>query len=59
MFIGAVITGGVLAFKRNTSTSKITALVGFNYSGIESGLAPDGNEFDVNKICLLYTSRCV
>lgn len=50
VFIGAVITGGVLAFKRNTSTSKITALVGFNYSGIESGLAPDGNEFDVNKI---------
>ncbi|MBS1325304.1 MAG: hypothetical protein HP044_05260, partial [Oscillospiraceae bacterium] len=27
VFIGAVITGVVLAFKRNTSTSKITALV--------------------------------
>lgn len=50
VFTGAVISGGVLAFKGNISTSKITALVGFNYSGIESGLAPDGSEFDVNKI---------
>ena len=28
----------------------LTALVSFNYSGIEMGLAPDGSKFDVNSI---------
>ena len=28
----------------------LTALVSFNYSGIEKGLAPDGSKFDVNSI---------
>lgn len=50
VFVGTIISGGILAFKRNVSTSQITALVGFNYPGIESGLDPDGNQFDVNKI---------
>lgn len=49
--VGGMITiSGVLLFNNSVSISEITALVSFNYSGIESGLAPDGSTFDVNKI---------
>ncbi|MGN1481874.1 lipopolysaccharide biosynthesis protein [Porcipelethomonas sp.] len=47
---GMLTVSSVLLFNNNVSVSEITALVSFNYSGIESGLAPDGGKFDVNKI---------
>lgn len=43
-------TSFVFLFSGRIVTSSITALVSFNYSGIESGKAPDGSTFDVNKI---------
>lgn len=43
-------TSFVFLFSGKIVTSSITALVSFNYSGIESGKAPDGSTFDVNKI---------
>lgn len=50
VFLGMFIVSCILLFNKNIRTSQITALVSFNYSGIESGLDPDGNKFDVNKI---------
>lgn len=44
------ITGIVMMLKTNVSDSNITALVSFNYDGIQSGLDPKGKTFDVNKI---------
>lgn len=44
------IIGVVMMLNTNISDSKITALVSFNYDGIESGLDPKGDTFDVNKI---------
>lgn len=49
-FLGMLVVSCVILFNKNVSTSNITALVSFNYDGIASGLDPDGNEFDVNKI---------
>lgn len=44
------VTGIVMMLKTNVSNGQVTALVSFNYEGIESGLDPDGNKLDVNKI---------
>lgn len=45
-----VISGIILFGKQTTETDSVTALVSYSYSGIESGLAPDGSRLDVNKI---------
>lgn len=42
--------GFVMMFKKSTTDNTITALVSFNFDGIEKGLDPKGNKFDVNKI---------
>ena len=44
------IAGIVMMLKTNISDGNVTALISFNYSGIESGLDPNGNTLDVNKI---------
>lgn len=54
-FIASVVlamtaSGVAIQLKTSISFNTITALVNFNYSGIEKGLAPDGRKFDVNKI---------
>lgn len=48
----AVVTifGTATVFKSTVADGEITALVSFNYNGIQSGLAPDGSKFNVNKI---------
>lgn len=42
--------GFVMMFKKSTTDNMITALVSFNFDGIEKGLDPQGKKFDVNKI---------
>ena len=48
--VGIITSGIVLITSRSTSTDMITALISFKYDGIEKGLAPDGKEFDINKV---------
>ncbi|MCM1225881.1 MAG: lipopolysaccharide biosynthesis protein [Clostridium sp.] len=43
-------SGIIMMLKTSISSSSITALVNFNYKGIEQGIDPNGDEFDVNKI---------
>lgn len=45
-----LVSGLVMMFKTSINSNEITALVSFNYSGIESGKAPDGRALNVNKI---------
>lgn len=40
----------LMFIKTNVVDTNVTALVSFNYSGIESGVDPYGRPFDVNKI---------
>lgn len=54
-FIAVVVTamaisGAVMLLKTNISSNTVTALVNFNYKGIEEGLDPIGKTFDINKI---------
>lgn len=49
--VAAMMASGIIMMLKTSITSNsITALVNFNYSGIEQGLDPKGNTFDVNKI---------
>ncbi len=50
IIVAMAVTGVTMALKTSVTDSRITALVSFNYDGIQSGLAPDGKKFDVNKI---------
>ncbi len=45
-----LVSGLVMMLKTSVKSNEITALVSFNYSGIESGKAPDGSALNVNKI---------
>lgn len=45
---GLVFSGSLIMC--NSSKTPVTAMVGFYYDGIELGLDPNGNEFDVNSI---------
>ncbi len=45
---GLVFGGSLITY--TSSATPMTAMVGFYYSGIESGLDPNGNEFDANSI---------
>lgn len=47
---GMFVSGITMMLKTNVSSGTVTALVSYNYSGIDSGLAPDGKKLDVNKI---------
>ncbi len=48
--VGAgLVFGGSLGLSSSHATP-LTALVGFSFDGIENGLDPNGNEFDVNSI---------
>lgn len=44
------VMGGVMLIKTTVADTNVTALVNFNYAGIENGLDPYGQTFDVNKI---------
>jgi len=44
------VMGGVMLIKTTVADTKVTALVNFDYEGIEEGLDPYGKPFDVNKI---------
>ncbi len=46
---GGLVFGGSLALSSSHATP-LTAMVGFTYDGIEKGLDPAGNEFDVNSM---------
>jgi len=48
--VGLITSAFAILLNKTISTNTISSLVNFNYFGIESGLDPDGNEFDVNKI---------
>ena len=45
---GLVFGGSLVAY--SSKSTPLTAMVGFSYDGIESGLDPNGNEFDANSI---------
>ena len=45
---GLVFGGSLVAY--SSKCTPLTAMVGFSYDGIESGLDPNGNEFDANSI---------
>lgn len=45
---GLVFGGSLIVY--TSSATPMTAMVGFYYDGIESGLDPNGNEFDANSI---------
>ncbi|MBQ8514969.1 MAG: lipopolysaccharide biosynthesis protein [Ruminococcus sp.] len=44
-----LVSAGTAAFSHQLSAAPV-AMIGFNYSGAESGLTPDGKTFDVNSI---------
>lgn len=48
--VGLITSASAILLNKTISSNTISSLVNFNYSGIETGLDPDGNEFDVNKI---------
>ncbi|MCD8188232.1 MAG: lipopolysaccharide biosynthesis protein [Ruminococcus sp.] len=55
IWIVTAVVAGVLVFTCSTITSDdqhkiLTALISFSYDGIEEGLDPEGNTFDVNTI---------
>lgn len=47
---GLLTSAFAVLLNKTSSTDTINSLINFNYSGIEAGLDPDGNQFDVNKI---------
>lgn len=47
--IAAVICSGGL-FVKNIITTEVSTTINFSFDGIESGLAPDGNKFEINEI---------
>ena len=47
--VGILIPVGTAVFTADQHKN-LTALVSFNYSGIERGLAPDGTQFDINTL---------
>ncbi len=44
------VSGLVMLLKTSISENIVTALVNFNYEGVEKGLDPAGEKFDINKI---------
>ena len=44
-----IVSAGTATFSHQLSSAPV-ALIGFNYSGAEKGLTPDGKTFDVNSI---------
>lgn len=50
VIFGLVSMSVMLLLKNTTQTEPITTLVNYNYGGVNAGLAPDGNQLDVNKI---------
>lgn len=48
--VAMFVIGIVTMLKSYITDEEVTALVSFNYSGVESGLDPNGNKLDVNKI---------
>lgn len=48
--VGLVTAGGTMLLNKTVNSNSISALINFNFEGIELGLDPYGDEFDVNKI---------
>lgn len=48
--LGAITAGIMLILNKTMNEQSIKALIGFQYKGIEQGLDPAGNDFDVSKL---------
>lgn len=47
--IVAFVNIGIVLWKKNLN-SEVTSIINFSFDGIESGLSPDGNKFNVNEM---------